>query len=60
MQKLLRLPDVIARTGLSRSTIYETATRFPKPVKLSARAVAWVESEVDEWIESRMTARIAA
>ncbi len=53
--KLIRLPAVIARTGLARSTIYESirAGRFPPPVKIGPRAVAWRASEIDKWIESR-------
>jgi prophage regulatory protein len=53
----LRLPAVIARTGLSRSTIYEqmqTAARFPRPVKLGPRAVGWLESEVNAWLKARI------
>ena len=49
--RFLRLPEVLARTGLSRSTIYVRLDqgRFPRPVSLGARAVGWLESEVDEW-----------
>ncbi|MFO1435499.1 MAG: AlpA family transcriptional regulator [Gammaproteobacteria bacterium] len=48
----LRLPAVKARTGLSRSTIYLRVSQgtFPKPVSLGARAVAWVEAEIDAWL----------
>lgn len=50
--RIMRLPEVQRRTGLSRSTIYVRLDqgRFPKPVSLGARAVGWIESEVDEWI----------
>ncbi len=54
--RFLRLPSVISRTGLSRSTIYlrvSTGT-FPKPVSLGGRAVAWVESEIEDWIEAQI------
>jgi prophage regulatory protein len=49
---ILRLPAVKARTGLSRSTIYLRVAdgSFPPPVSLGARAVGWVESEVEDWI----------
>lgn len=52
---LLRRPDVETRTGLSRSTIYEWMKRgeFPRPVKLGARLVAWRESDLTEWLETR-------
>lgn len=53
--KLIRRPEVEARTGLSRSTIYDWMKRgeFPQPVKLGARIVAWRESDVTAWQESR-------
>ena len=48
MQTILRLPAVKARTGLSRSTIYQRVREgsFPRPVNLGKRAVGWVESEI--------------
>jgi len=51
-RKILRLPVVLDRTGLSRSTVYLRVTegRFPRPVSLGARAVGWLETEVEEWI----------
>jgi prophage regulatory protein len=51
-KKILRLPVVLDRTGLSRSTVYLRVTegRFPRPVSLGARAVGWIETEVEEWI----------
>ena len=56
--RFLRLPEVMARTGLSRSTIYVRLDegRFPPPVSLGARAVGWIESEVDEWMRERIAA----
>ncbi len=56
--RFLRLPEVLSRTGLSRSTIYVRLDqgRFPRPVSLGARAVGWLESEVDEWIRERIAA----
>jgi prophage regulatory protein len=55
-----KLPEVVRRTGLSRSTIYARAGagKFPRSVPLgSSRAVAWVASEVDAWIEAQIAAR---
>jgi prophage regulatory protein len=57
--KLIRLPLVEDRTGLGKSSIYAgvKAGTFPAPVRLSARAVAWRESDIDQWIAARLTTR---
>jgi len=57
--RLLRLKQVEARTGKSRTSIYRGISEgtFPKPVALSARTVAWVADEVDRWIDERIAAR---
>ncbi|RZO86146.1 MAG: AlpA family transcriptional regulator [Oceanococcus sp.] len=56
---ILRLPEVRARTGLSRSTIYQRMSKgeFPSPVSLGDRAVGWVEQEVEQWIADRVSSR---
>ena len=53
---ILRLPAVKARTGLSRSTIYLRISEgtFPMPISLGARAVGWLESDVDEWLDQQI------
>lgn len=54
--RILRLPQVISMTGLSRSTIYAEISKgnFPKQVKLTgSRSVGWSESAIINWIESR-------
>ena len=53
---ILRLPQVKARTGLSRSTIYLRISEgtFPKPVSLGDRAVGWIELEIQEWLNQRI------
>ena len=53
--RILRSPEVEARTGLSRSTIYRwrVAGRFPPPVVMGGRTVGWIESDVDAWIRER-------
>lgn len=56
-QQILRIHDVKARTGLSRSTIYSRIAeqRFPQSVPLgSAHVVGWLEGEIDLWIEERV------
>jgi len=55
---LLRLPEVINRVGLSRSSIYTkiAAGTFPQPVRLSSRAMAFVSTEIDDWITERIAA----
>ena len=54
---LLRLPHVMSRTGLPKSSIYMLIGqgRFPKPVKISARGVAWRSTVIDQWIAERTT-----
>ena len=56
-EKMLRRPQVEARTGLSRSTLYDWMKKgkFPQPVKLGERLVAWRESDITAWLESRET-----
>jgi prophage regulatory protein len=53
IQRLLLVKD---RTGLSRSTIYLRIAEgtFPKQISLGSRAVGWIESEIDEWLEQRI------
>jgi prophage regulatory protein len=53
---ILRLPQVITRTGLSRSSIYlrMANNEFPESVSLGGRAVGWLESEIDEWIVEKI------
>ena len=49
--RLLRLSEVQARTALGRSTIYRKMREgsFPQPLKIGARAVRWIESEIEAW-----------
>jgi prophage regulatory protein len=57
--RLIRLPEVARLTGYKRSSIYANAANgsFPAPVKLGTRASAWVESEILEWIKTRLAER---
>lgn len=58
-QTILRLPQVKERTGLSRTTLYALIKegKFVAPIPLGTRAVGWLSSEIDDWIESRIKAR---
>ena len=53
--RLLRLSEVLARCGLSRSSLYRMMRdgSFPEPLKVGVRAVRWRESEIEAWLESR-------
>jgi prophage regulatory protein len=55
---ILRLPAVKARTGLSRSTIYQRISdgTFPPQILLGARAVGWIEQSITDWIEQQIAA----
>jgi prophage regulatory protein len=50
--RILRLPEVVLRTGRKRTQIYAAIARaeFPKQVPIGPNAVGWLESEIDEWI----------
>lgn len=56
LERILRLPGVQARTGLSRSSIYLRIAQgsFPKPIRLGERAVGWLDSEVSDWLAHRV------
>jgi len=55
---IIRLPVILERSGLSRSTIYLMMSRdeFPASVSLGERAVGWIESEFEQWLEDRIAA----
>ena len=68
-KRLIRLSEVLSRTGYGRTSIYRKMEdgSFPKSIKLGgppldpsafdSRAVAWIEDDVDQWIESRIEER---
>ena len=68
-KRFIRLPEVMSRTGYGRTSIYRKMEdgSFPKSVKLGgppldpsvfdSRAIAWIEDEVDHWIQSRIEER---
>ena len=55
-QRLIRRKEVEAKTGLGASSIYAEMGKgkFPKPIHISERRVAWIESEIDDWIAERI------
>ncbi|CAN0591550.1 unnamed protein product, partial [Ectocarpus sp. 12 AP-2014] len=57
--RLLRRRDVLKATGLSNSALYREIAlgEFPRPVKISHRCSAWVETEIDHWIANRILER---
>ncbi|WP_053270004.1 helix-turn-helix transcriptional regulator [Pseudomonas chlororaphis] len=65
--RILRLKQLTERLGLGRSTIYDRMNTksprydetFPKPIKLGASAIGWIDSEITTWIEQRMSAKEA-
>ncbi|MFJ5331692.1 helix-turn-helix transcriptional regulator [Pectobacterium versatile] len=55
-KRLIRLPEVMSKTGFSKAWIYRLIRKkhFPSPIKTGSRSIAFVESEVDGWIELRI------
>ena len=58
--RILRLPQVIEKTGFKRSHIYNLmrAGKFPLALRLGVRAVGWDSAEVDAWVAERLAERI--
>jgi prophage regulatory protein len=56
---MMKLPAVIKKTALGRSSIYEGIRKriFPAPVATGVRARAWIEDEIDAWLEARIAER---
>lgn len=57
--RFIKLKEVMEKTGLARATVYKHVAnnKFPKSVSLGERAVAWIESEVEEWMLERIAQR---
>ncbi|MCQ0572264.1 AlpA family transcriptional regulator [Klebsiella pneumoniae] len=55
-QSLIRFDEVQKRTGYSKAWIYRLLkeNRFPQSVKIGSRAIAFIESEIDEWVNQRI------
>lgn len=58
-ERFLRLREVVALCGLPASSLYDSMRRgtFPKPVPLAGKSVAWLSSEIQEWMRTRIAAR---
>jgi len=56
MTNLIRLPQVISKTGLAKSTVWWMISngKFPKQIKISARISVWKESDIDNWIDEQI------
>ena len=59
LQRLMRMRAVVHATGLSKSSIHELRVqgKFPEPVPLPGRRVAWIEAEIVEWQRVRIAER---
>ncbi|MCZ4252166.1 AlpA family transcriptional regulator [Pseudoalteromonas shioyasakiensis] len=57
--RLIKLKEVMQKTSLGHSSIYKFIAEgtFPKQVSLGAKSVAWLESEVDDWIMEKVSTR---
>lgn len=56
--RILRLPEVKERTGLKKTAIFEHVRRgdFPAPIKITEKAIGWIEQDIDDFIERRIEA----
>ena len=63
--RFIRMQDVKKMIGVSRSTVYDWINpksprfdnSFPKPVRLGINSIAWVDSELEDWLAKRIAAR---
>jgi len=55
MEKVLKLPELKSATGLGKTAIYDLMQEggFPRPIRLSQRAVGWISSEIEQWLAAR-------
>ncbi len=62
MTNILRQPEVVKRTGLSRTTIWrqERAGEFPRRIMITSDSVGWIEAEIEQWIKQRPRGVLAA
>ena len=59
VMRVLRLADVMEKTGRARSTIYKYVDlgRFPRPISLGGKSVGWIDSEIHEWLQEKQVER---
>ena len=57
--RVIKLKEVLAKTGLGKTTLYALLkqSQFPHPISLGLRAVGWIESEIEAWIQEKIDAR---
>ncbi|MGR5410920.1 helix-turn-helix transcriptional regulator [Vibrio sp. PNB22_8_1] len=57
-QRIIRLPEVKEKTGLSRSTIYLRMSKgsFPQSISLGERAIGWLEADIEQWLDACVAA----
>ena len=57
-QRILRRTEVLFKTGLATSTLYSKmqSGEFPRPIKLGRRAVGWLLTDIEAWVQNRMDA----
>ena len=55
-QSLIRMSEVLRRTGYGKAWVYRLISKgnFPHPIKIGSRSIAFIESEIDEWINQRI------
>ena len=58
-KRIIRLTEAKNLSGLSRSSIYSLMNegKFPQKVNIGSRAIGWVENEIQDWIEERVSTR---
>jgi len=57
-KRFIRLPEVKVKTGLSRSSIYLRMSNgdFPQSISLGGRAIAWLNADIEQWLDERISA----
>ena len=57
IKRTIRRPELLAKTGLSKTSIYnlEREGNFPRHFMLTPRCAVWIESEIDAWLDQRQS-----